>query len=350
MSTGAAADEQRALRLLRAHGTHPFAFRALGGGLQRWCTADGFVPFHDTGLAWVSAGPPVAPQQAQARMLSDFHRAGRAAGRRVRGFALQAELVTQAGWRGFNIGAQPEWDPRLWPGIRAGSRSLREQLRRARAKGVRVVRLAPEAALGGWRAPIERLSERWLAQRPMAPMGFVVSLDLFRCASERHYFAALQAGELVGVLAAAPVYAREGWFLEHLLRDPDAPNGTTELLVDAAMQSWCAQSAPFATLGLAPLSGEVGATLRWVARLGKPLYHFDGVRAFKAKFCPSRWVDLQLAYPPGAAAPHALWDLLAAFAPGGMAAFAWQTLEQRMHDPAESSTFARHDVRSPNLA
>ncbi len=69
----------------------------------------------------------------------------------------------------------------------AASRSLREQLRRARAKGLAVREVvASELAEGApLRGRIEALVERWLATRRMAPMGFLVAVELFSFAEAR---------------------------------------------------------------------------------------------------------------------------------------------------------------------
>ena len=61
--------------------------------------------------------------------------------------------------------------------------------------------------------------------------------------------------ELVALLAAVPIYARQGWLVEDLLRDVGAPNGTAEALVDKAMRRFAEAGSRYATLGLAP-SGE----------------------------------------------------------------------------------------------
>ena len=56
------------------------------------------------------------------------------------------------------------------------------------------------------------------------------------------------------------------------------------------------------TLGLVPLAGRRRAWLRAARRLGRALYDFDGLRAFKAKLAPRAWDPIFLAYPPGRSA------------------------------------------------
>ena len=174
------------------------------------------------------------------------------------------------------------------------------------------------------RGEIDALLGRWLASRKMAPMGFLVGVELFGFAGSRRYFAAVRGGRLVALLAAVPVYARNGWLVEDLLRDPGAPNGTAESLVDAAMKSFASTGGRYATLGLAPLAGEVGSFLRSAREWSALLYDFDGVRAFKARLRPDVWEPIYLVFPDGSSA-RAMRAVLRAFAGGGLVRFGLQT-------------------------
>ena len=157
-------------------------------------------------------------------------------------------------------------------------------------------------------------------------MGFLVDVQPFHFAAERRYFVAERDGALVGFLAAVPIYARGGWLLEDFLRDPRAPNGTSELLIDAAMRALGDEGSRYVTLGLAPLAGPVRGTLRAARTLSSALYDFEGLRAFKAKLQPHAWEPIFLAHPPGSSSHVALVDALAAFARGSFVRFGGATL------------------------
>jgi phosphatidylglycerol lysyltransferase len=151
-------------------------------------------------------------------------------------------------------------------------------------------------------------------------------VDPFTFPDERRYFVAEREGRVIGFLGVIPIYARGGWFFEDFLRDPDAPNGTVELLVDAGMRAAAAERVPHVTLGLVPLAGDVNRWLRAARRLGRTLYDFDGLRAFKAKLRPRAWDPIYLAYPPGRSGALAVVDTLTAFARGGLLRFGLETL------------------------
>jgi phosphatidylglycerol lysyltransferase len=183
--------------------------------------------------------------------------------------------------------------------------------------------LAPGHAM---RAQLDALIARWLATKEIAPMGFVVQLDPFSFPDEKRYFVATRDDAIVGFLAVIPIYARDGWFFEDLLRDPSAPNGTTELLIDGAMRAAAGDGVAHVTLGLAPLAGEVSPWLRFARRWGRALYDFEGLRAFKSKLKPRAWDPIYLSYPKGRSGILAVVDTLTAFARGGLLRFGIKTL------------------------
>ena len=322
-------DEARVLALLERHGWNATSFQILEPGFRYWFDGDdACVGYVDTGHAWVAAGPPIAPTERLVETSARFAAAAHAAGRRACMFGTEVRFQTTASWPGLRIGEQPLWSPTGWQTVLRGSRSLREQLRRARAKGVTVRQLAiAELAAGhGKRAELEALISRWLASRTLAPMGFLVHVDPFAHPERRRYFVAEHEGRIVGFLGVIPIYARSGWFFRDFLRDPHAPNGTVELLVDAGMRAAASESISLVTLGLAPLAGEVGPVLRSARFFGRSLYDFEGLRAFKAKLKPESWDPIFLSYPPRASSLLAIFDTLTAFSRGGLLRFGIQTL------------------------
>ena len=139
-------------------------------------------------------------------------------------------------------------------------------------------------------------------------------------------FLADHAGKLVGFAGVVPIYARNGRFIEDLVRASDAPNGTVELLVDAAMRDAEATRADYVTLGLAPLSGAVPFALRLAGRYGAALYDFRGLQAFKAKFRPREWAPIHLSYPRDQTSHVAIYDSLTAFSRRGLLRYGVETL------------------------
>lgn len=317
------AQQQRLLDLLRRHGWNSTSFQVIEPDCHYWfdLESDAAVAYLDTGAAWVVAGAPIAPIDRCGEVTERFAGEAKRHGKRIVFFATEPRFLQCAPMRSLAIGEQPSWDPRLWEERHRGHRSLKEQLRRARAKGVAVVRVPPHEAAGAMRPQLERLIGRWLAARAMPPMSFLVALEPFIAPEERRYYVARVADKLAGLLIAVPVYGRNGWFFENILRDPGSPNGTTEMMIDAAMRDVAAEGCEFVTLGLAPLAGtEVWQ--RVIRRLLRGFYNFEGLRAFKAKLRPDQWTPIFLAWPGGESAAWALLHTLVAFAGGRPLRFA----------------------------
>jgi phosphatidylglycerol lysyltransferase len=320
---------RRVLTALRQHGWNATSFQVLEPDFCHWFTEDGrCVAYVDTGTAWVAAGAPLARDDELAATAGDFMAAARRAGRRVCFFATEERFVQRAAMPSLLIGEQPSWDPGRWPDALACSRSLREQIRRARAKGVKVRRLSREEVSDGApaRRAIESLIDRWHGRRPMPPLGFLVQVHPFAQVDERRLYVAEREGGLLAFLGAVPVYARQGWLFEDLIRDPGAPNGSVELLVDHAMRACAAEGSRYVTLGLSPLSGAVPHWLGSARVWGAGFFDFAGLRAFKAKMQPAEWSAIYLCYPPGRSALRALLDALAAFARGRLLHFGVRTM------------------------
>lgn len=325
-------DRARLRDQILAHGRDAVAFQGLEPGLTAWHDDEGAVAYHDTGGAWVAAGGPAAPAAARPRVAARFVEAARAAGRRASCFAVDEPTP----WPGFArvlLGEQPVWDPTRWVEDLRHHRKLREQLRRARAKGVRVRRVAPSELAPGTalRDALERLVADWLATRHMAPMQFLVTVAPFAHADDHRYYLAVRDGRPCSFLACVPVPARGGWLLEDLIRGADAVNGTSELLVDAAMRDLASDGVTHATTGLAPLAGAVPGWMRALGRLGGALYDFDGLRRFKQRLHPPAWEPVWLCYPDEEPAFLHIVDGLRAFAGGGLVPFGARTLA---HAPA----------------
>lgn len=325
-------DRARLLRALEKHGRATASFQTLEPGLAiRWDeeTEDAAVVYFDTGSAWVAAGDPIAPAAELKAVARRFVDAARAKRRRASFFCC--EEVDHIDGKKMQLGEQPMWRPARWPDVLVAHRRIREQIRRARAKKV-TVRAVPASELAHGtelRSAVDVLAEEWLGTRPMEPMQFLVALDLFEEPERHRYYAAERDGQLVAFLSVIPIYGKNGRFIEDLVRSSHAPNGTTELLLDRAIRDAASDGIDVVTLGLAPLSGTTSAPLRVARLLGRGLYDFRGVRAFKERLRPDHWEPVWMVHEGRTPAALALLDALTAFAGGSLLSFGVRTLVKR---------------------
>lgn len=334
LSTPGGDPRAHVLELLRAHGYNTTGFQTLEPSLEYFFAGDeACVAYVDTGAAWVAAGAPIAELSRLDDTAAQFVACARARGRRACFFGAETRFANASSLARDAVAAQPIWDPKEWA-ARARRRSVREQLRRARAKGVSVVRLTPEElATQRVRDELGAATSTWLSTRRMPPMRFLVDVDLLQFPRERAVWVARRDGELAGVLGAVPVYLKQGWFCEDLLRLPSAPNGTAELLVDTAMREFAAMDCRWATLGMVPLSG-VGGWLRVVRAIGARVYDFGGLERFRAKLDPLRTDPIFLLRPRGVSFVRAILDVLCAFAGTSLVRFGIATLLRGRARPA----------------
>jgi phosphatidylglycerol lysyltransferase len=323
--------DAHARRLVLAHGWNATAYQILNPGISHWFSRDGdaVVGFVRCAGTRVVAGAPVCAGDRLAAVVEEFSASAAVTGERVcyfgAGDRLERHLVPTGRWSAASLGAQPSWDPHRWPSILERRASLRAQLNRARNKGVQVTEWDAERARGS--AELRASLDEWLASRHLPPLHFLVESDTLGRLEDRRVFVAASGSSVLGFLLASPIPARNGWLVEQIIRGRRAPNGTAELLLDAAMRSLAASGVTYVTLGLAPLSRHsrfdrrrmplwLRFGLTWLRAHGRRFYNFEGLDRFKAKFDPDRWEEIVALSDAPRFPARALWAIAAAFSRG----------------------------------
>ena len=325
------ADPARTRELVLAHGWNATSYQILNPGIQHWFSSEGdaVIGFVVQARTRVVAGAPVCARERLPAVVAEFEANASAAGEHICYFGaesrLQDLLIPTGGWSVASLGAQPSWDPSRWPAIVSARASLRAQLNRARNKHVRVMEWS--AGKGATDEGVRRCLAEWLADRRLPALHFLVEPETLGQLEDRRLFVAERTGAVVGFLIASPVPARRGWLVEQIIRGQGAPNGTAELLLDAAMRALAEGGAEYVTLGLSPLSRHsrfdsqrmpywLRLVLRWVRAHGRRFYNFEGLDQFKAKFAPDAWEEVVALSDSRHFSPRALWAIAAAFAQG----------------------------------
>lgn len=295
---------------------------------RTWRGGDGaIVAFAETPDAWVAAGLPLTSERAAGGAATAFATDARAAGRRALWFAVE-DPARLPDWRHLRVGSLPEWSPDGWAQVRASHRRVREQLRRARAKGVTVRALPLHTLRETDRIALDHLEAVWRRSRRMEPMGFVVAHQDAPSSTYRRAWVAERDGRVVACVTAVPIPARQSWLVEDVRRD-GAPNGTSELLFDAVVRDLAAAGAAWITPGMVALHGVEHPWLRLARRLARPLYDFDGLAFFRSRLHPDRWRPVYLSHPPAMREWRAVRAVLRAFAGGSLIRFALRSLLRR---------------------
>ncbi|HEY2897536.1 MAG TPA: DUF2156 domain-containing protein [Gemmatimonadaceae bacterium] len=322
------ADVSRARELVLQHGWNATAYQILNPGIAHWFSAEGDAVIgyvRRSGVRVVAGAPVCAPARLH-DVAAEFATDARGCGDRVcyfgAGERLEETLRLEGAHGTVGLGAQPSWDPRRWSEIVARRASLRAQLNRARNKGVIVKQWSSERAEKN--PVLEQLLHEWLAGLGLPPLHFLIETETIALTRDRRVFVAARHETPVSYLVASPVPARRGWLIEQIVRGNGAPNGTSELLVDAAMHALASEGAEYVTLGLAPLSRQsrfsdptvppwLRLVLRWVRAHGRRFYDFDGLDRFKTKFAPEEWEEIIAIDDRAPFSMRALWAITAAF-------------------------------------
>jgi len=315
--------------LILQHGWNATAYQILNPGIDHWFTPrrTAVVGYVRRRHAWVAAGAPVCRPDAIADVAASFEREAARGSRRVC-YVCAAERLAEYARASprhsvIAIGSQPVWNPAQWPAIVRTESSLRAQLSRAANKGVRIQVWNARSSIGD--DALWTLRKKWLATRPMPPMGFLVESPVLSAAStDRTVLVALRANLPVGYLVASPVPVRNGCLIEQIVRCPEAPNGTAELLIDAAMGILASQGRTYVTMGLVALSTQaqqaidgnpmwIRLLMAWARAHGRRFYHFDGLERFRAKMAPQHWETIYAIANEPHFSPATLWSMAAAF-------------------------------------
>lgn len=287
------------------HAWSPHALISVRQPLKAWRRGalPGGIAYSVYGRTWLAASDPIAPvttQQSLMRLFADDAEAHGAMAVFAPMTERGASIAERAGLHIIKIGASPYFDLPHWDPRGDIAKHLRSSVNRARRAGLVVQRVE---TLHQDR-DCAHLCQQWLASRPAGKaFGWLFALHPHHQAATKRFFVARDGqGRMAGLLAASPIPARNGWYLEDVIRDPAAPQGVCDLLVFEALCALREQGAATATLGTA-LFAQDGAdvsaarhhwprtrpALQMARRQLCGFYNFDGLRNFKNKFVPTRW-------------------------------------------------------------
>jgi len=321
------------LRLQTLYGYNAHSLASIAPGAEVWSTPDidGAIIYGEFGRVWLAAGEPLASTPERAELAREFAALAKTKNRVAAFVPTTAEFANQVApgmFSAVKVGASPYFDLQNWNPRGDSAKHMRAGINQARRAGVAVeIVVEPRDEL---RKETAELCLSWLASRRSATtFGWLVALDPFVHADYKKYFAARVDGQLVGFLAASPIPARRGWYLEDVIRQTDAPPGTATMLVAEALKRLKEEGAALATLGTAPLAKEgsndlpteyriVARTLEAASHRLGTFYNFQGLRRFKGKFVPSWWEsDYALVQRGVTVPPRVAHAIVRALVPGG---------------------------------
>lgn len=299
-------DSENALRLQKIHGYNEHSLVGITGEKSFWLDQkkQSAISYNERGKIWIVAGEPLAVEKDLLRVMQEFLDYARTKKKIVAFLPITerfARLIDSTDFNIVKIGASPYFDLQNWNPRGNKAKHLRVALNHSKRAGISVSEVSEITE--EFRCETSKLSQDWLnSRRARIKFGWLFALGIFDKSDCKKFFAARnQSGKLVGILAASPIPARDGWYLEDVLRANDAPQGTADLLIFETLKILASQGAKLATLGTVPLSDKgldylqsdnnrfVKNSLKFSRKNFNSIYNFEGLQRFKSKFVPTWW-------------------------------------------------------------
>jgi phosphatidylglycerol lysyltransferase len=194
--------------------------------------------------------------------------------------------------------------------------NVRSSAKRAEKEGLKVVFYHGQVQDSEQLVQMERISQKWVAQKGGCEMGF--SMGQFNAIADSEQITALAIDNqnLVNAFVTfVPIYGRKGWGLDLMRRSERCVPGTMELLLSRSIEFLKSSGAEMVSLGLAPLSNANNENASLLDSSIDVLTHrFGNLKEsqslfnFKKKFQPT-WESRYLVFSHTLTLPKVGWAL-----------------------------------------
>jgi lysylphosphatidylglycerol synthetase-like protein (DUF2156 family) len=259
---------------------------------------EGFIAYRLESNSAIVYGDPTCAETDRPLLTKAFHRFAEEQGKNVIYISASQPFAYWAMENGcsklIEFGKELVFDPSRDPTKETGSYGslVRRKIRSAIREKVSVQEhLTQDPHLN---RAMEEVGQQWLRARHGLQVH-ISNIYLFNDIEGKRWFYAKQGDKVVGVVCLNQLQKHQGWLLNHLMTLPDAPNGTSELLVVTALRAVNKEGCRFVTAGfvtpkkLGEMKG-LSEFSKWIAHLGfriaRVITRIDGLSAFWRKFNP----------------------------------------------------------------
>jgi len=151
-------------------------------------------------------------------------------------------------------------------------------------------------------ARIRDVEAAWKDERPERRTDSFLRTDFEELSNVRRYFVCDGPSGVVAFVTCTPV-SDDGWYLQDIVRRPNAPRGALEGAMAFALDSLRDDGYVFSTNGPLPFwvpyegwsdPDQLGALGQRVFNFFDRRYRFQGINTFRSKFTPDRTIPLYL--------------------------------------------------------
>ena len=281
-----------------------------------------FLPFQERSSTLIAWRDPVGPPKDAVEVIRCFqaYAAARGKGAVLLGMGRAiVEMLPKDSFQSVWLGTEPFYDLGKWHIRGKTNTEIRQACNHARKQGG-IAREVHPLRDAGIRRGIEDVTDAWMRARPERRSRSFLRTAPLENAQDRRYFAVEGDGRIESLLVCSPVSLR-GQYLQDLVRRPDALRCSNELNMVTAMAVFQREGVEFVTGGIIPFYDpnrprcaqrpRDGGILGHVIGRFDHLFRFSGLQQFRAKFAPSRVVDIYALLWPGVLTPGLVRDLCA---------------------------------------
>jgi len=258
----------------------------------------GFISYRINKKCAIVFGDPICAANDKIVLSTAFHLSMEKQGKSIVYIATSEEYARWAIQHTcqalVSFGEELILNPSSNPRERSGTRGslVRRKVKKAVREGVKIDEYLPKDPI--IELGIEQVGATWLQGRKGLQLH-ISNVYLFDNRLGKRWFYAKQGDRIVGVITLNQLQAHNGWLLNHLMVVPNAPKGTSELLVISALETLAKEECKFVTVGIVAATelGEIiglGKFSTWIARKGfmiaKKIVQLDGLNTFWGKFHP----------------------------------------------------------------
>ena len=313
------ADAADRARAILTRGGSTLSYMSTWPGNQYWFSPDGRAAIAYRAIAGVAVtvGGPYGDPPALDSAITGFARFCEHRGLQpcLYSVTAQARAVTQRlGWKSVQIAEDTLLPLASLNFTGKKGQDVRTALNKAAREGITAEWWSYPQAPPELAGQIHQISATWIADKGLPEMGFTLGgLDELNDPDIRCLLAVDADRKVHGITSWMPVYASGrpvGWTVDFMRRntDPGTFRGVMEFLIATAALTFRDQGARFVSLSGAPLArldrGEQPCALQrlvdMIANTMEPVYGFQSLLRFKAKFQPD-YQPLYLSYPDPAA-------------------------------------------------
>ena len=279
----------------------------------------GFVAFADTGRSLIARGDPIGPVESAAEAAWEFRELADRMGRRCAFYSISQDLLPlmiDMGMTVLKIGEVAKVNLPDFTLEGPAKKNLRYAWRRADKDGY-LFEVFPRERFGEIAGELRSVSDAWLLNKQGSEKSFTMgSFSEPYLANFDHALLRAPDGSILAFANLLQSGENAELTLDLMRYRPDSPGFIMEALF-ANICMWGKQTGYRRfSLGAAPLSGMEGRRFeaRWnrlaheIYERGERFYHFEGLRAFKAKFDPE-WSGNYLACRRALDAPALLLEV-----------------------------------------